>query len=158
MTPVAWEPDDDLDAETWLRTGLRLGTLSRCNQWWLGDWMRYGTARWGEKYKEAARITGLDPHTLRNIAYVAGSIGVSRRRDKLTWSHHAEVSALEPEEQEKWLVRAETDGLSVSDLRLELRALRRGDGRPRALSEGARSSSGAVRCPECEHLFEPLTI
>lgn len=125
--------------------------MTRCSQWLLGDWIRYGTARWGEKYTEAARITDYDVQSLRNIAYVAGKVEASRRRDNLAWSHHAEVCALEPEEQDRWLDLAASERMSVADLRIELRAARRcGD------ESAARSAADAkmVTCPECEHRFK----
>jgi hypothetical protein len=125
--------------------------MTRCSQWWLGDWIRYGTSRWGEKYKQAARVTGYDVQTLRNIAYVAGQIPASRRRDNLTWSHHAEVCALEPDEQERWLDLAAEQRMSVADLRLELRTRRREEDDP-AASEPSRNK--VVSCPECAHKFE----
>lgn len=129
--------------------------MTRCSQWWLGDWVRYGTGRWGEKYKEASRITGYDVHSLRNIAYVAGRVDPSRRRDNLTWSHHAEVSALDPDEQDRWLDLVSSERMSVSDLRVELRAARRKN----KSSEGAAlptpiKTAGRVMCPECQHEFE----
>lgn len=123
--------------------------MTRCSQWWLGDWIRYGTSRWGEKYKQAAKITGYDVHTLRNIAYVAGQIPASRRRDTLTWSHHAEVCGLEPDEQDRWLDFAADQRLSVADLRIELRGARRGE-EPTGQSRDAK----LIECPNCEHRFE----
>ncbi|HEX5608544.1 MAG TPA: hypothetical protein VFX45_00470 [Solirubrobacterales bacterium] len=138
----------------WVRAGQRLGAMTRCSQWWLGDWIRYGTARWGEKYKEASRITGYDVQSLRNIAYVAGSIDVSRRRDDLTWSHHAEVSSLEPGEQSRWLDLAAAEKMSVSDLRIELRAVRRAENRSPSRSGAAKKTVGTVTCPQCEHKFD----
>lgn len=153
MSSVAWVPAEELDARDWVRAGQRLGAMTRCSQWWLGDWVRYGTAKWGEKYKEASRITGYDIQTLRNIAYVAGRIDVYRRRDKLTWSHHAEVSALEPEEQERWLDLAAAERLSVADLRIELRAARRGEDRTTARSVPVKPAAGTVKCPACKHEF-----
>jgi hypothetical protein len=152
MNAIAWVPAKDLDVREWVVAGQRLGAMNRCSQWWLGDWIRYGTSRWGEKYKEAARITGYDVQTLRNIAYVAGQIEISRRRDNLTWSHHAEVCALEAVEQERWLDLAAEQRMSVADLRIELRSSRRGEG-----EAGSREKAGVpmVTCPECEHQFEP---
>ncbi len=154
---VAWIPGTDIDVHKWVRAGQRLGAMTRCSQWWLGDWVRYGTVRWGEKYKEASRITGYDIQSLRNIAYVAGRVEVSRRRDNLTWSHHAEVSSLAPDEQDRWLDLAETQKMSVSDLRIELRSARRAERRsaedPEEL-EPPRSAAKIVICPECQHEFE----
>lgn len=154
ITPVAWMPSKDIDAGAWVRVGHRLGAMTRCSQWWLGDWIRYGTKRWGEKYKEASRITGYDGHTLRNIAYVAGQVGVSRRRDNLTWSHHAEVCALKVEEQEHWLDLAASEKMSVADLRIELRSVRR---IKRDVGEDSANDAGenpkTITCPECRHRF-----
>jgi hypothetical protein len=154
IAAVAWSPGKELAADDWIRVGQRLGGMTRCSQWWLGDWVRYGTRRWGEKYKEASRITGYDVHSLRNIAYVAGRVEVSRRRDTLTWSHHAEVCALDPVEQDRWLDLASSEGMSVSDLRIELRSARRKSKAGPVITRLARAITGRVMCPECEHEFE----
>lgn len=151
MSPVAWTPGGDIEVRDWLRAGQRLGAMTRCSQWWLGDWVRYGNKRWGEKYKEAARITGYDVQSLRNIAYVAGRVEVSRRRDNLTWSHHAEVGALGPEEQDKWLDLAASQRMSVADLRIELRNARR---KEKGSIEASKADAATVTCPQCEHRFE----
>ncbi len=125
--PVTWAPSKGLDIVGWVRIGQRLGAMTRCSQWWLGDWIRYGTARWGEKYSEAARVTGYDVQTLRNIAYVAGRVEVSRRRENLSWSHHETLASLKPAEQDHWLDEASKHRWSVSDLRMMLRAARKWD-------------------------------
>jgi len=115
----------NLEYADWLAAGRRLGSMARASQWWIGDWIRYGAAKWGEKYVEAARITGYDPHSLRNMAYVASRVSLSLRSDKLTWSHHVLLASLEPEEQRYWLERASDDRMSVEDLRIELRSVAR---------------------------------
>jgi hypothetical protein len=46
-----------------------------------------------------------------NMAYVAGRFAPERRRAELSFSHHAEVAALAPDEQEEWLDRAQASGL-----------------------------------------------
>lgn len=149
---VAWVPDQDLEHPEWVAVGRQFGAMSRVSNWWIGDWIEYGTAKWGEKYVEAARITGYDIKTLRNIAYVARQVDLSRRRDKLRWSHHAEVAVLEPQDQDRWLDRALADRLSVSDLRIELRGVQRtskvapdGSGEP-GQPDGEVSS---MVCPNC---------
>ena len=158
VTPIAWEPPKDIDVRDWVQIGQRLGATTRCSQWWLGDWIRYGTARWGEKYREASRITGYDIQSLRNIACVSGSIDISRRRDDLSWSHHAEVSSLDPDEQDRWLALAAGEKMSVADLRIELRAARRSrSGSTRALPSG-KPGAGLVMCPNCEHEFETSAL
>jgi hypothetical protein len=122
---TAWLPKKSLEHPEWVAAGRRLGAIGRSNQWWMGDWLRYGAARWGEKYVEASRITGYDVGSLRNMASLASQFSLSRRRDNLTWCHHAAVASLEVHEQDYWLDRATTLKLSVADLRVELRTARR---------------------------------
>lgn len=148
---AGWGPSVDLDYPQWLAIGKRLGMLARCSQWWLGDWLLYGTRRWGERYTDAANVTGYDVHTLRNMVYVASRFSLSRRRDNLTWSHHAAIASLPPEEQDGWLDQAVEKRFSVADLRLELRVAKR------QLLRGAEGSGAkpapkglrAVVCPRC---------
>jgi hypothetical protein len=151
---VAWLPKGQLELDQWADVGRRLGTMGRCSQWWVGDWVRYGVSKWGEKYKAAARITGYDGHSLRNMAYVASRFDLSRRRDNLSFSHHAEVSALQPEEQDHWLELAGNQRLSVGDLRIELRAAnRRGQSLVASPDIGPQWSGIAAVCPECDYAF-----
>jgi signal transduction histidine kinase len=138
----------NLDLHSWVAQGTRLGSVGRSVGWWIGDWLRYGNARFGERYVRAARITGYDTQTLMNMAYTASRVEISRRRENLSWSHHAEIAALEPEDQDRWLERAERERLSVRSLREELRRERR--------AATARSSAAAepdphdeLVCPRC---------
>ncbi len=153
LSKIAWVPQRDLGHSDWLATGRRLGAIGRCSQWWIGDWVRYGTARWGEKYAEAARVTGYDVASLRNMAWVASRFDLSLRNDKLTWSHHVLLAPLDADQQSVWLQRASEERLSVADLRLELRALRDGaDRSPRKTSAEVRDGDGELEvCPHCGH-------
>lgn len=150
LSKVAWIPRRDLGQAEWLATGRRLGAIGRCSQWWIGDWIRYGSARWGEKYAEAARITGYDVASLRNMAWVAAQFDLSLRNDKLTWSHHVLLAPLESEDKRHWLARAEQERLSVADLRIELRGQRQG-GEGRRAKESEKVADHAVVCPKCGH-------
>ncbi len=154
---VQWAPKEKLDRHGWIATGQRLGRISRCNQWWLGDWVRYGERKWGETYAEAAKITGYDPRSLANMASIARAFEASRRRDDLTWSHHAAVAGLEAGEQDSWLNRAAGERMSVADLRIELRAAQRlrEAGELEDVSEGAPLQALAIICPRCGHTIEP---
>jgi hypothetical protein len=147
LSTVAWTPNGDLAHREWVAAGRRLGSISRCSKWWIGDWLRYGTVKWGEKYVEAAKITGYDPKSLRNIAYIASRFDLSRRRDNLSWSHHADLAMLAPTEQDEWLDRTIRDRLSVSDLRTELRSRDRGS--KAADNNSAAQPSASVTCPNC---------
>jgi hypothetical protein len=152
MSTVAWVPREDLGRFEWLATGRRLGALGRGSQWWIGDWVRYGAARWGEKYAEAARVTGYDVASLRNMAWVASCFDASIRNDKLTWSHHVLLAPLEPEQRRLWLERASEERFSVGDLRLALRAVRDGAEAEGSEQPAAGSDAADTRvCPHCGH-------
>lgn len=151
ISKVAWVPPVDLDQAEWLSTGRRLGAIGRCSQWWIGDWIRYGTGRWGEKYTAAARVTGYDVASLRNMAWVAAQFDLSLRSDKLSWSHHVLLAPLEPEQQRRWIARAVEEGLSVADLRLELRARGKGGGKGQEAAGDGSPEQGEGICPHCGH-------
>jgi hypothetical protein len=157
ISRVAWVPQEDFDQGEWLATGRRLGAIGRCSQWWIGDWIRYGTSRWGEKYVEAARVTGYDVASLRNMAWVAAQFDVSLRSDKLTWSHHVLLAPLEKDEQRHWIGRAIEARLSVADLRLELRARGRGARRGKGAESDRSEGLGAEVCPHCGHKLSGST-
>ena len=150
LTPVSWEGGERLSFEDWVGHGRRLGATGRAVGWWIGDWVRFGNTRYGERYTRAARITGYDAQTLMNMAWVASRFEISRRRENLSWSHHAELVALPDEEQEAWLDAAEENRMSVRCLREELRRARKA-----ARSTGAEQASAhdALVCPECGHTF-----
>lgn len=158
MSPIAWEPGDALSIIDWIQVGKRLGTIGRGASWWIGDWVNYGNRKFGEKYTRAAQITGYDMQTLMNMSYVALRFNISRRRENLSWSHHAEVAALPPEERDRWLNVAQTRRLSVRSLREELRAWRTG------LAAGSANASDAdpglvqdedepAACPRCGYVL-----
>jgi hypothetical protein len=149
INPVAWGASAELSYDEWLRQGSRLGLAGRSAAWWIGDWVRYGTSRYGSKYSAAARVTGYDRQTLMNMVYVATRFDVSRRRENLSWSHHAELAALDDAEQERWLNRATVERLSVRDLRDELLS---------AKGPGGRSSGGARAAGSSAHSHRPKAV
>jgi hypothetical protein len=88
------------------------------------------------KYGLAAGLFEEEYQTLRNWAWVERHLPLSRRRDKLSWTHHAEVAALPPAQQSKYLARAEKEKWSAGKLRRELRSARRGLNEPLVTSAG----------------------
>jgi hypothetical protein len=149
LTTIAWSPCAELTAADWVRHGRWLGALGRGSGWWIGDWLRYGNSRYGDRYGAAAGVTGYDQQSLRNMAYVAGRFEVPRRRGALSFSHHAELAALAVEEQDLWLDRAEAGEWSLRSLRSELRSARR----HAALRAGAAESR--QRCAETGSTSRP---
>ena len=112
---------DQLPFVTWKRIGRQLSLISDASAWWLADWLIYGECKYTDRYKRAIRETSLDYQTLRNYAWVARQFPLSRRRDRLSMAHHAEVAALSEAEQDLWLDRAERAGWSRNELRRRLR-------------------------------------
>lgn len=161
MTPVAWRAGPDLALDEWLESGRRLGLLGRNVAWWIGDWLRYGNHAYGERYVRAARVTGYDVQTLMNMVYVASHFEPARRRGSLSWSHHAEVAALDPADQDAWLDRAEAEQMSVRCLRQEIRSEVRGAdaAERRTLAETRKGSEPEPAeqphvCPTCGHPYD----
>jgi hypothetical protein len=114
----------DVDFETWAALGSRIAGIASSCAWCLGDWLVFGERAYGERYRTALGATSLDYQTLRNYAWVARRFPVSRRRDTLSFQHHAEVAALPEPERDLWLGRAERTQWSRNELRRRLRARR----------------------------------
>ncbi|MEV0675263.1 LmbU family transcriptional regulator [Actinosynnema sp. NPDC050436] len=110
--------------ETWERAGRRIAGIVNTAGWCLGDWLVFGQNRYYNRYRRAIEKIGLDYQTLRNYAWVARNVDYSRRNDKLSFQHHAEVAALNPEDQTRWLDSAARNGWSRSRLRQEIRLSR----------------------------------
>ena len=108
--------------DKWVGIGNYLSGVMSASSWCLGDWLVYGEATFTGRYRDAIELTSLDYQTLRNHAWVARSFPMSRRRDRLSFTHHAEVAALSEPEQDFWLLKAEQHAWSVKRLRREVRA------------------------------------
>jgi hypothetical protein len=104
--------------------GRRIAGVANASAWCLGDWLVYGENTFGSRYKTALKATGLDYQTLRNYAWVARRFDMSRRRDGLSFQHHAEVASLPEAHQDLWLRRAERSRWSRNELRRHLRTER----------------------------------
>lgn len=147
----------------WRQCGPRIGVVSKGANWWLGDWVRFGHRRFDQRYRQAAELTGYDAQTLMNLAYVAGRFEISRRRENISWSHHAELAKLQPATQDAWLDRVTTEHLSIRKLRAELRAVARGQLAPEEALPAAgwdqamnqRLIEAIVCCPRCGEAFRP---
>jgi hypothetical protein len=118
-----------LQFDEWRRAGSQIARISSASAWWLGDWVNYGEQAYGSRYRAALEVTALDYKTLRNYAWVARRFELARRRDSLSFQHHAEVAGLAPAEQELWLARADRQHWSRNELRRRLAAdrARRGE-------------------------------
>lgn len=121
-TGLALPPDIPLDE--WSRIGRQIFVVHESSSWWLGDWLIYGQSQYPDRYKRAIAETSLDYQTLRNYAWVARRFSISRRRESLSFQHHAELASLPESEQDEWLDRAEKFAWSRNGLRNRLKASR----------------------------------
>ncbi len=93
---------------------------------WLSDYLRYGDSRsdWADRLSQVVDATGMSAKTLKNVRAV-GAIAPSRRRDGsrgVEFGHHEAVAALSPDDQTRWLGKAEDGGWTVRELRNAIRA------------------------------------
>lgn len=127
---VTFEPKDFTEWAEGLRQVCKV--FSYC-PWEIGDRIVYAQDRWklltdegkkqhGTLYAAALKSTGLELQTLYNLTSLSRDIPTSRRREVLSWSHHAAVAGLTPKEQDKWLALAEENEWTRGDLRQALRA------------------------------------
>ncbi len=101
---VGWELPSDLSEEDWRSAGALLGKIERSVSWWLGDWWAFGESRYGERKAivTAEDWEGPDYMTCRWAASIATKFGrpnnpaeahLPKRREGLSFQHHAEVAA-----------------------------------------------------------------
>ena len=110
----------DVTKEEWQEVFNSIQKLEKVSRFWIASLLQYKEQRWG-MYKEVQEITGYSKGALKNIKSVADRVESSRRRDDLSFEHHAEVAKLPPEKQETYLKRASEEKLSVRNLREEVR-------------------------------------
>ena len=114
--------DPLMPIDDWKALGAKVAFYSEATAWWLGDWLLFGQMKYGRRYKEGIALTGLDYQTLRNYALVARRFELSRRRDNVSFQHHAEVCALPDDIQDRWLTLAADARWSKMELRRRVRA------------------------------------
>src|SRR5262252_7309945 len=85
----------------WQRVYEKAWNDDRSSNWWLGDALLIGEARFGEDFASVVDPKWAEQH--KEKIWVARKVTPDRRRENLSWSIHREVAALEPAEQEEWL-------------------------------------------------------
>ena len=113
----------NISFDEWQEVGQKIIFCAQSCMWWLGDWWAYGENKYGERASQAVDID-LAPNTLTDAGWVARKIESTRRRVNLSWSHHREVAALDPAEQDKLLKEAEEKNLTRCEVRKAARDLK----------------------------------
>jgi hypothetical protein len=113
--------------EQWQAIGRELAAREKVLNWWIGDWWAFGEHRYGERAKALADgLFGKAFQTIANAGTVSRSLETSRRREALSWSHHAEVAPLarqSGEAAQMLLDRAERESMTVAQVRAAVRVL-----------------------------------
>jgi hypothetical protein len=143
LSKVGAEFEESLTLGEWLNIGEQLRAVESCHLFLLGDWINFGATKYGEKYKQALKISGYDEGYLRNVVHTCASVEMSRRRDKLKFGHHFEVAKFSGTDQSWWLEKAESENWSVMDLRQAIRKKNQTEDRATP-GESVRSFAGIV--------------
>jgi hypothetical protein len=94
LTPCGMVLRKRLSLEDWAAVGRELGKQQNALQWQIGDWWNLPGHSYGERSAlvETEDWTGPAYSTCANAATVSKAFELSRRREGLSFSHHAEVA------------------------------------------------------------------
>jgi hypothetical protein len=110
----------DVSSDEFREIGVHIFKLEGVTNWWKADYIIY-SAKWGDIVNNIAEHFVRDPQTLYNVASIGRKFEISRRREVLTFSHHAVVAAKPIEKQEEYLDAAAAHGMSEKELRAYIR-------------------------------------
>ena len=111
----------DLSLETCTALAAFLGQVNNSSRWWIADLLEYVQMRHGEYVAQVADATGLAPQTIENILSIGHRVPPERRVDGVSFSVHAEVAALPPSDQSRWLTTAKEQRLTKMELRAKIK-------------------------------------
>jgi len=116
-TPRGLLIDPAISFDQWEAYGWGLQHVKKALHWCIGDWLNFGAERWPDRYAQAVGVTGLAEGTLRNYSYVARRVEPGNRRENVGFDVHFAVAPLEVEQQNKWLDKAESEGMTRQQIR-----------------------------------------
>lgn len=138
--------------DEWAALVGRLYAVRSAGLWALGDALNFGDSRYGEKYSQVLDARCISEGGARNVASVAARIDVSRRRDKVSFWHHAEVAGLDPEDADRLLDEADRHQWPRETLRDAVREMKGTTKTPTAIDAFAaalhRASKALDQCDE----------
>jgi hypothetical protein len=138
-----WNLPDDLSEGEWLEAGIVLAKIGAGMMWWIGDYWIYGDKKYGGRKAivDDPNWQGPSFKTCASAASVCRAFEPSRRREDLSFGHHAEVAALDVKEADRLLDWAEA-AIATTGKRRSAKNLRREVRQLRARLQGASSSPG----------------
>lgn len=122
----------ELTFEQWSKTFDFYQSLRSKSQWFIGDCLRYGETKFGEKYAQAIDLTGKSGSRLQTYVSVAGKFSMERRHPThiLGFDHHAECAYIDHREADALLLRAIRERWSKMDVRAEVARINERNGKP----------------------------
>jgi hypothetical protein len=95
---LTWKLPDHLSKEEWIEAGIVLARIGTGMMWWVGDYWIYGEKKYGVRKAIANDPNWQGPsfQTCANAASVCRAFETSRRREVLSFGHHAEVAPPPP--------------------------------------------------------------
>lgn len=110
--------------DDWLTLMQRISAIQKSAMWWLGDALKFGEDKYGERYAQVSEATEYSASTLDVAALVAKKFPPERRKDNVGWSHHLEVIGLPDKDQDSLLSQAAVENWSTRALRNNVRVRR----------------------------------
>ena len=128
----------DLSYEKYTALGVLIGKVGTAVKWWVGDYLMFGEALYGERAAQASEALNLSAEGRQECLRVALAVPRSRRRPSLSWWHHRIVAArwLTLPQREQLLDEAEREGLTTRELEARVRDLRALDSDSRGATAG----------------------
>jgi N6-adenosine-specific RNA methylase IME4 len=120
LTRLGWEIPENLSREEWIKAGKLLNKTEAALQFWIGDWWNHGDRKWGGG-RALAEEAGVNYNTVTNYASICRAFDFSRRREDLSFTHHAEAIAAPEEHRQDYLERAAKENWSTRKLGATIR-------------------------------------
>ena len=105
--------------------------VSNSLPFWIGDFVNYGEATYGDKYTQVIDATDYEYTYLRNLAYICRNVPPENRNAKLGVNYHYAVARMALGDQVEMLEQAAHNKWSVGDLRAEIQKFLPGEPRSR---------------------------
>ncbi|SDP94264.1 LmbU family transcriptional regulator [Lentzea jiangxiensis] len=123
LSRVGLRIPEQLSFADWEKAGRQLAGIVDSSSWSLGDWLIYGAAHYSDRYQRVIRAVGLSYKTLRNYSWVSRRFPIERRREDLSFQHHAEVASLPADLQDRLLDACTAGGWTTKKLRDKVRTV-----------------------------------
>jgi hypothetical protein len=123
FTKTGWIPPADLDFDEWVTVGDTLHLIEKTLRLWWGDWLNAGEDRFPDRYTQALDASQYKYGSLANAAWITRKVPSSLRSELLGIGHYQEVAPLKTMElRAEWLARAIDEGLTVRQLKEEIKS------------------------------------